>query len=179
VDFYDVKADVEALFAPVTLRFVAAAHPASHPGRSAQILLDAKAIGWIGELHPQWQQQYDLPQPVIWFEVDQTALMQSAVPGVAEISKFPPVRRDLAVVVDESVAVQSLLDAMQSENAPNVVELALFDLYRGKGVDEGKKSLAFRVLLQDTQKTLTDAEIDPSVTRLITVLQRHGAQLRV
>ena len=178
VDFYDVKSDVEALFAPVVLRFVAAVHPASHPGRSAQIWLGTKAIGWIGELHPQWQQQYELPQPVIWFEVDLAALMQGSVPGVTEISKFPPVRRDLAVVVDESVAVQSLLDAMRSENAPNVVELALFDLYRGKGVEDGKKSLAFRVLLQDTQKTLTDAEIEPSVARLVGVLQRLGAQLR-
>ncbi len=179
VDFYDVKADVEALFAPTALSFVAAAHPASHPGRSAQILLNGQAVGWIGELHPQWQQQYDLPQPVVWFELDQAALMQAAVPRAAEISKFPPVRRDLAVVVDESMAVQSLLDAMQSENAPNVIELALFDLYRGKGVEEGKKSLAFRVLLQDTKKTLTDAEIEPSVARLLAVLQKQGAQLRV
>ncbi len=179
VDFYDVKADVEALFAPAVLRFVATAHPASHPGRSAQILLDGKVVGWIGELHPQWQQQYDLPQPVVWFELDQTALMQATVPRAVEISKFPPVRRDLAVLVDESVAVQSLLDAMQSENAPNVIELALFDLYRGKGMEEGKKSLAFRVLLQDTKKTLTDAEIEPSVARLIAVLQKQGAQLRI
>ena len=179
VDFYDVKADVEALFAPTALSFVAATHPASHPGRSAQIYLDGKAIGWMGELHPQWMQQYDIPQPVVWFEVDQAALTQSAVPRAAEISKFPPVRRDLAVVVEEGVAVQSLLDAMQSENVPNVIELALFDLYRGKGVEDGKKSLAFRVLLQDTKKTLTDAEIDPSVARLIAVLQKHGAQLRI
>ena len=179
VDFYDVKADVEALFAPATLRFSAAAHPASHPGRSAQIFLGEQAIGWIGELHPQWQQQYDLPQSAIWFEVDQRALAQSSLPVAKEISKFPPVRRDLALVVDENVAVQSLLDAMRSENAPNVVELALFDLYRGKGVEVGKKSLAFRVLLQDTQKTLTDVEIDPSVARLISVLQKMGAQLRI
>jgi len=89
------------------------------------------------------------------------------------------VRRDLAVVVDEGVAVQSLLDTMQAEKAPNVVELALFDLYRGKGVEQGKKSLAFRVLLQDTQKTLTDVEIDQSVERLIVALQKQGAQLRV
>ena len=115
VDFYDVKADVEALFAPTALSFVAATHPASHPGRSAQILLNGQAVGWIGELHPQWQQQYDLPQPVVWFEVGQAAMMQAAVPHAAEISKFPAVRRDIAVVVDESVAVQSLLDAMQSE----------------------------------------------------------------
>ena len=179
VDFYDVKGDVEALFAPATLGFVAAVHPASHPGRSAQIQLDGKAVGWIGELHPQWQQQCDLPQPVVWFEVDMDILVQAEVPRATEVSKFPPVRRDLAVVVDEGVAVQSLLDTMQAEKAPNVVELALFDLYRGKGVEQGKKSLAFRVLLQDTQKTLTDVEIDQSVERLIVALQKQGAQLRV
>ena len=179
VDFYDVKADVEALFAPTELSFVAAAHPASHPGRSAQILLDGQTVGWIGELHPQWVQQYDIPQALVWFEVELGALIRASLPRAAEVSKFPPVRRDLAVVVDESVAVQSLLDAMQSANVPNVVDLALFDLYRGKGVDQGKKSLAFRVLLQDTKKTLTDAEIDPSVERLIAVLQKQGAQLRI
>ena len=178
VDFYDVKSDVEALFAPATLRYVAAAHPASHPGRSAQIFVEEKAIGWIGELHPQWQQQYDLPQSAIWFEVDQLVLLQSSVPSTKEISKFPPVRRDLALVVNEGIAIQSLLEAMQAEKAPSVVEIALFDLYRGKGVEQGKKSLAFRVLLQDTHKTLTDAEIDPSVARLIAVLQKMGAQLR-
>jgi phenylalanyl-tRNA synthetase beta chain len=179
VDFYDVKADVEALFAPAVLNFVAATHPASHPGRSAQILLHGQAVGWIGELHPQWLQQYDIPQATVWFEVDLGALTQATVPHAGEISMFPPVRRDLAVVVDESVAVQSLLDAMQAENAPNVAELALFDLYRGKGVEQGKKSLAFRVLLQDTQKTLTDVEIDQSIARLLAVLQQQDAQLRM
>jgi phenylalanyl-tRNA synthetase beta chain len=179
VDFFDAKGDVEALFAPRALGFVAAVHPASHPGRSAQIQLEGRAIGWVGELHPQWQQQYDLPQSVVWFEVELDALTHSVAPHAAEVSKFPPVRRDLAVVVDEGMAVQSLLDAMQAVNAPNVSELALFDQYRGKGVEQGKKSLAFRVLLQDTQKTLTDVEIDLSVARLITALQKQGAQLRV
>lgn len=179
VDFYDVKADVEALFAPAALDFVAAAHPASHPGRSAQIFLDGKPVGWIGELHPQWQQQYDLPQATIWFELDLGAWVLASVPHAGEISKFPPVRRDLAVVVDESVAAQTLLHAMQEINAAHVVELALFDLYRGKGVEDGKKSLAFRVLLQDTQKTLTDVDVDQSIARLLAVLQQQGAQLRM
>ena len=179
VDFYDVKADVEALFAPATLNFVTATHPALHPGRSAQILSGGKAVGWIGELHPQWMQQYDIPQAAVWFEVDLAALMQATVPHAAEISKFPPVRRDIAVVVNDGVAGQSLLEVMRAENAPFVAEIALFDLYRGKGVELGKKSLAFRVLLQDTQKTLTDVEIDHSVARLIAVLQKQGAQLRI
>lgn len=179
VDFYDVKGDVEALFSPRLLSFEGAHHPASHPGRSARILLDGCAIGWVGELHPQWQQQYDLAQALVWFEVELDALAQSSVPKAEDVSRFPGVRRDLAVVVDEEVTAQSLLLAMQAEKVPKVVELALFDIYRGKGVEHGKKSLAFRVLLQDTQKTLTDAEIDQSVARLLAVLQQQGAQLRM
>jgi phenylalanyl-tRNA synthetase beta chain len=179
VDFYDLKADVEALFAPAPLSFSAAAHPASHPGRSAQILLHGRAVGWIGELHPKWVQQYDLPQAAVWFEVDTAALTQAEVPHADEVSRFPLVRRDLAVVIDENLTAQVLLDAMREANISHVVELALFDLYRGKGIQNGKKSLAFRVLLQDTKKTLIDAEIDQSVARLLAVLQLHGAQLRI
>lgn len=179
VDFYDVKGDVEAIFAPRSLSFQAAIHPASHPGRSARILLDGRAIGWIGELHPQWQQQYDLPQAVLWFEIELAALTQDRVPKLVDISRFPPVRRDIAVLVDENVTAQSLLDVMKAEKAPKVVELALFDVYRGKGVEQSKKSLAFRVLLQDTQKTLTDNEIEENMARLVAAVQRLGAQLRV
>jgi phenylalanyl-tRNA synthetase beta chain len=174
-----VKADVEALCAPNTLEFSAQIHPASHPGKSAIISLHGKEIGWIGELHPQWLQKFDIPQAVVWFEIDLAALRVTSVPMVEEVSKLPPVRRDLAVVVDESVAVQSLLTALRDKNAPFVVELGLFDVYRGKGVEEGKKSLAFRVLLQDTQKTLNEIEIDQSIAQLVAVLQQQGAQLRV
>jgi len=179
VDFYDVKGDVEGLFAPRGLTFQAAPHPASHPGRSARILLDGRAIGWLGELHPQWQQKHDLPQAVVWFEVELAALTQSGLPKVRDVSRFPPVRRDLAVLVDENVTVQALIEAMQGEKAPHVVDLALFDVYRGKGVEQGKKSLAFRVLLQDTQKTLTENEIEENMSRLVAVLHRQGAQLRM
>jgi phenylalanyl-tRNA synthetase beta chain len=179
VDFYDVKADVVALFAPQPLRFVASTHPALHPGRSAQIYCGEQMVGWIGELHPQKQQQYDLPQAAVWFEVELGALTQTSVPRMSEVAKFLPVRRDLALVVDEEVAVQTLLDAMQQVSAPNVAEVALFDVYRGKGVEHGKKSLAFRVLLQDTHKTLTDSEIEPSIALLVAEMQKHGAQLRM
>jgi phenylalanyl-tRNA synthetase beta chain len=179
VDFYDVKADVEALFAPQTLSFVAAIHPALHPGRSAQIFCGEQMAGWLGELHPHWQQQYDMAQTCVWFEVELGALMQAQVPRMSEIAKFLPVRRDLAVVVDDGITAQTLLEAMRRASAPYVAEIALFDVYRGKGVEPGKKSLAFRVLLQDTHKTLTDSEIEPSVTQLVAALQKHGAQLRM
>jgi phenylalanyl-tRNA synthetase beta chain len=178
VDFYDVKSDLEALFAPRSLTLQAAEHPASHPGRSARVLLDGIAIGWLGELHPQWQQQYDLPLPAVWCEVQLIALVQSAVPRAEDISKFPAVRRDIAVLVEEKVDVQTLLDAMNKQNAPYVTELALFDVYRGHGVEEGKKSLAFRVLLKDTQKTLTESEIEPSIAKLVEALHKIGAKLR-
>jgi phenylalanyl-tRNA synthetase beta chain len=177
VDFYDVKADVQALFAPQQLSFESAPHPALHPGRSARIHRAGQAVGWIGELHPQWQQKYDMPQAAVWFEVTLDSVAGAHVPRMAEISRFLPVRRDLAVVVDEKVEVQTLLVAMQS--VPDVVEVGLFDLYRGKGMEQGKKSLAFRVLLQDTQKTLTDAEIESRVESLVAVMKMHGAQLRM
>ena len=179
VDFFDVKADVEALFAPRVLRFVAAAHPALHPGRSAQIYCGEQMIGWLGELHPHWQQQYDIAQACMWFEIELGALTRTQVPLMSEIAKFLPVRRDLAVVVDEGVTAQTLLDVMQQLSAPYVAELALFDVYRGKGVEQGKKSLAFRVLLQDTHKTLSESEIEPSIAQLVEVLQKNGAQLRM
>ena len=178
VDFFDIKGDVEALFAPRRLTLQAAPHPASHPGRSAQILLEDRPVGWIGELHPQWQQQNDLPQPALWFEVELSALMRGSLPKLAPVSRFPLVRRDIAVVVDEAVSAHTLLEAMRTCQAPYVMALDLFDLYRGPGVGEGRKSLAFRVLLQDTQKTLTDSEIEPSMARLVAAVQENGAQIR-
>jgi phenylalanyl-tRNA synthetase beta chain len=179
VDFFDAKADVEALFAPQDVRLVAATHPALHPGRSAQIYCGEQMVGWIGELHPHWQQQYDIPRACLWFEIELDALTWIWVPLMSEIAKFLPVRRDLAVLVDDAVTAQTLLDAMQQRSAPYVTELALFDVYRGKGVEQGKKSLAFRVLLQDTHKTLSESEIEPSIAQLVETLQLNGAQLRM
>jgi phenylalanyl-tRNA synthetase beta chain len=179
VDFFDVKGDLEAVLTPARPRFEAARHPAFHPGRCAQVLLDGAAAGWIGELHPRWVQKYELPAPVVLFELDAEPMQRLAVPRYREVSRFPPVRRDLSVEVDESIPVQALLDAMQARKAPIVDSITAFDVYRGKGVGSGKKSLAFRVLLQDTQKTLTDAEVDAAVAGLRAVLeQEYGAKLR-
>jgi phenylalanyl-tRNA synthetase beta chain len=119
-----------------------------------------------------------MPLPAVWFEVQLSAMTQSAVPRAEEISKFPAVRRDIAVLVDEKVEVQALLEVLNRQNAPYVTELALFDVYRGQGVEEGEKSLAFRVLLKDTQKTLTDSEIEPSIAMLVEALHKIGAKLR-
>ena len=179
VDFYDVKGDIESLFASGAPRFERATHPALHPGRAANVLIDGKPIGWLGELHPRWQQKYELPQAPVLFELDLDALLAAPMPVYREVSKFPPVIRDLAVVVDETVPAQALLQAMQGSRPAVVQDLWLFDLYRGKGVDAGKKSLAFRVVMQDTSKTLTDAEAEAAMAQLLQLLaQRVGAKLR-
>ena len=179
VDFFDLKADVAALFAPRTLTYLAQPHPALHPGRSARLMLAGQPIGWLGELHPSLLQKYELTRAPVVFEVELTAALAAAVPSYREVSKFPPVRRDVAVVVDEGTAAQALIDALQGELPATVIELSLFDVYRGKGIDPGKKSLAFLVLMQDTQKTLTDDDADSIVEKMTQILStRFKAQLR-
>jgi phenylalanyl-tRNA synthetase beta chain len=197
VDFFDVKGDVEALFAPAAPRFVKAEHPALHPGRSARIELDGRVVGWIGELHPRWLQKYDLTHAPVLFEIDADALAVRALPSVTEISKFPPVRRDIAIVVDQHVEAQALLDeftrAQSEDDACRFVQrVALFDEFRpridaknaGSGAVSGglapnEKSLAFRVTLQDTGGTLQDETVDLAVKTLVDRLARvYGARLR-
>ena len=179
IDFYDVKGDLEALLAPAQLRFVKLLHPALHPGRAARVLLDGRDIGCLGELHPEWIQKYDLPQAAIVFEIDFSAVTAVNVPAYAEVSKFPPVIRDLAIVVDQSLALQTLLDALKGQLPALVQDVQLFDVYTGKGVPENKKSLAFRIVMQDTQRTLQDTEVDLAMQQLVSCLeQAFAAQLR-
>ncbi|MCX5538608.1 phenylalanine--tRNA ligase subunit beta [Paraburkholderia sp. CNPSo 3076] len=191
VDFFDVKGDLEALFAALgaakTPRFVKAEHPALHPGRSARIEIDGRAVGWIGELHPRWMQKYDLPHAPMLFEVEADALMARELPTPGEVSKFPPVRRDIALVVDQKIEVQALLDefqkGMQDEPCRIVQRVALFDEFRAKsntsGLGADEKSLAFRVTLQDTGGTLQDETVDTAIKSLVDRLARvYGARLR-
>ena len=191
VDFFDMKGDVEALLSPAlasVARFVKAEHPALHPGRSARIELDGRAVGWIGELHPRWMQKYDLPHAPMLFEIEAEALMRRELPSPTEVSKFPPVRRDIAVVVDQKIEVQALLDTMQtalSDDACKTVQrVALFDEFRPKSSTSGglaahEKSLAFRVTLQDTGGTLQDETVDLAIRTLVDRLARaYGARLR-
>lgn len=177
VDFFDVKADIEALFAAPP-RFEVFAHPATHPGQSARVISNGNDCGWVGTLHPKWQQKYNLRDAVV-FELDRDALLTINPPTFEEISKFPSVMRDIACIVDDRHSVQSMIDALMADLPQFVKELTLFDIYRGKGIDLGKKSLAFRILMQDTQKTLSDDEIERVVEHLHHALQtRFGATLR-
>ncbi|MCS0627813.1 phenylalanine--tRNA ligase subunit beta [Telluria mixta] len=184
VDYFDVKGDLEALFAPRAVRFSKTEHPALHPGRSATVEVDGKVVGVIGELHPRWLQKYDLPQAPVLFEVDADALRARDVPRYADISKFPGATRDLALVVKQDVPAQALLDAFQAELASNalgklVQAVVLFDEYRGKGLEQDEKSLAFRFGLQDTQSTLQDDAVEAIMAALANAAQqKHGAKLR-
>lgn len=179
VDFFDVKADVEALLAPASLRFEKLVHPALHPGRAASVLCDGNTIGIIGELHPRWVQKYELGGAPVVFELELDALLQRMLPTFHALSRFPAVRRDIALVVDQVQAVDTLRLALLERASGIVKGVELFDLYQGKGLPEGKKSLAFRVVMQDTQRTLSDAEVETARLELIEIArQEFGAELR-
>jgi phenylalanyl-tRNA synthetase beta chain len=148
------------------------------------VLVDGRACGWIGDLHPALQQQLELPQAPVLFEVEVDTLTERAVPQFREVSKFPPVVRDLALVLDESIPAQRLLDEIGASlreipGGAIVNSVGIFDEYRGKGLENKEKSLAIRLWMQDTQRTLNDAEVADVVASLVErVCHRLGARLR-
>ncbi len=174
IDFFEVKAHVDRLVG-AKANYEKAEHNALHPGQTAQILLDGKVIGWLGKLHPKWQQQYSLTKATYLFELDLEAISNHQIPTYQEVSKLLPIRRDLAVVLDENIAVGEVLSAITKAEIPLVIDVALFDLYQGQGVAENKKSLALSVLMHDTQKTLTDSDADTTITILLQLLQNQFA----
>ncbi|MFZ6674425.1 phenylalanine--tRNA ligase subunit beta [Undibacterium sp. Xuan67W] len=184
VDFFDVKADLEALFAPKVLRFSKTEHVALHPGRSASIECEGQFVGMIGELHPRLQQKYDLPLAPVVFEISTNALQTIQLPVYKEISKFQMVTRDMALQVKHSVSVQDLMDVFHHEAANNetckiLQAVVLFDEYRGKGLESDEKSLAFRFSLQDTQSTLQDDKVEAAMAALLAVVAaKFFAKLR-
>jgi phenylalanyl-tRNA synthetase beta chain len=169
VDFFDVKANVDALIGK-ECSYEKAEHSALHPGQTARIILNGKAIGWLGKLHPKWQQHYDLPKSTYLFELDASAVLSRNLPAYQEVSKLLPVRRDIAIVLDENIAVETVLSAIRKASIPLLLDVALFDLYQGKGIADNKKSLALSVLMHDTQKTLTDSDADTVMTNLLQLL---------
>ena len=179
VDFFDVKADLEALLFPRVAEFERVGHPALHPGRSACVKVDGKAVGVIGELHPVWVQRYELGTAPVLFELDLDVLLETVTPAYTELSRFPAVTRDLALVVDQQVASGGLLAGLQAVAPAIVQRIELFDQYQGKGIEPNRKSLAFRVVMQDTQRTLEDAEVDAAMAALTRHAEEQlGAKLR-
>jgi phenylalanyl-tRNA synthetase beta chain len=192
VDFYDVKGDVEALLAPLVPRFEAAEHPALHPGRSARVIVEGKAVGFVGELHPRWRQKWDFAQPAVLFELDLDAVTARPVPVAQAVPKHQAVERDIAVVVAEAVTHDALIDAIHSTGAAQGLlrDAVLFDIYRPQpardgtvaaagGLQPGEKSMAVRLRFQDDNATLTDEQVEPAVRAIVDQLAaKVGGRLR-
>ena len=181
VDFYDVKADVEKLLAPRQAQFVAAEHPALHPGRSAQVVLEGVVIGHVGELHPRWRQSWELNSAPVVFELSLDAVTVRGVPVAQGVAKHPSVERDLAVIVSEQVTHQQLMAAVHAAPTQGLLrDAVLFDIYRPKadaqaGLAVGEKSLAVRLTLQGAEATLTDAQIDAVMNAVMAQLAAQTA----
>lgn len=179
VDFFDVKADVEALLSPAKAEFVRTEQPAFHPGRAAAIVLGGQRIGGIGELHPRLADAYELGTAPVAFELDLAPLLDRSLPQFSELSPFPPVTRDIALVVDEDIRAQDVVACLKGAAPGFVRNIQLFDVYIGKGVERGKKSVACRVVMQDTDRTLADAEVEAALVQILGAVQAAlGARLR-
>ena len=172
VDFFDLKGDIERLFG-AAFEGRASAHPALHPGQCAEVLWEGRSVGQFGALHPRLVQAFDLAAAPMLFEIDIQALTWRSLPRHAGLSRFPQVRRDLAFVLDAQTSAGILLATLREAAPPAVRAIDLFDEYRGKGVPESQKSLAIRVVMQDTQRTLTDREVDDVIHKLVEAAQRH------
>ena len=178
VDFYDVKAHVDAL-THNQAQYRNETHCALHPGQSARVYLRGEPIGWIGKLHPKWQQHYGLAKSTILFELNMDDILQTYLAKFTEVSKFLPVRRDIAVIVNADLPVQDIINTVKKANISLLQDIQLFDVYQGKGIVENKKSLAFLILMQDTNKTLLDSEVEETMAKLLKLLQNQfGATLR-
>ncbi|TAN70345.1 MAG: phenylalanine--tRNA ligase subunit beta [Methylobacter sp.] len=182
VDFFDVKADVQALFSltGTNAQFIPAKHPALHPGQTAEILsLQGEKIGWLGMLHPTLEKQLGFDTQVFLFELDQDLLLNKQIPKFKPLSKYPSVRRDIALIVKEEVAASDIVNCIKDGAGQTLQEIVIFDIYRGKGVEEGSKSVALSLILQDFSQTLTDSEIDAIFSGLLeTLTTKINAKLR-
>lgn len=181
LDFFDLKGDLEALIGPASqpLRFEAAQHKALHPGQTANIYAAERCVGRIGALHPSLQSELDLPAPVYFFEVDLDALLDVNVPAFSAVSRYPELRRDLALIVPRDTAAQAVLDIAKEAAGDILVNLKLFDIYQGKGIDPERKSLGLGLTYRHSSRTLNEEEVTLSVEAVVQALQdRFGASLR-
>ena len=182
VDFFDVKADVQALFSltGAKVQFVPAQHPALHPGQAAEIVsAQGEKIGYLGMLHPTLEKQLGFDSQVFLFELDQERLLNKQLPKFKPLSKYPSVRRDMALIVKEEVAVNEIINCIKNCSESTLQDIVIFDVYRGKGVAEGSKSVALSLILQDESQTLTDVQIDAIFSNLLdTLTNTLSAKLR-
>ncbi|MEL7185927.1 MAG: phenylalanine--tRNA ligase subunit beta [Pseudomonadota bacterium] len=179
VDFFDVKADVEALISLSCVAgettFEAASHPALQPGQSANVLRDGNVIGVLGKLHPRIAKHYDLKRAVFVFEFDAEKLLASNAPSAEIVSKFPAIRRDIAVVVDDKITADDLVRAVAATNPKLIRDVRIFDIYKGERIEAGRKSVAIGLILQETSRTLTDEDADGAMAAAVKKLEDQFA----
>ncbi|MBP2701840.1 phenylalanine--tRNA ligase subunit beta [Photobacterium lucens] len=183
VDFFDLKGDLEAILEltanEAAFSFKAAKHPALHPGQSAAIVVDGKEVGFIGTVHPELERKFGLNGRTIVFEIEWAAINSRMLPEAVAVSKFPANRRDIAVVVSEDVAAGDVVAACRANGGELLTDVNLFDVYTGKGVEEGNKSLAIALTLQSAERTLEEADIASAVEAIVAALaEKFGASLR-
>jgi phenylalanyl-tRNA synthetase beta chain len=183
VDFFDLKADVEAVLSlsgtTEPFEFRPAQHPALHPGQAAEVVRSGRVVGCLGLLHPEAEKRLDLAGPVYLFELDLGVLGQGGIPKFAPLSKFPSIRRDLAIVVDRDLPFARVRDCVRRAAPAIVQEIRLFDVYTGERIDSGLKSLALGLILQDSSDTLTDQRVEEAVTGVLKALASElNARLR-
>ncbi len=179
VDFFDIKGDLESVLAmtgdQASFSFRPASHPALHPGQTAAVYRRGEYQGLVGALHPSLQQQLDIPQTVYVFEIRQEALLEGRIPAFAPLSRFPEVRRDLAVLVDRDLPAQALIEAVRNPAGEHLSDLKIFDVYMGKGIDPHRKSVAMGLTFQHPSRTLTEDEINASVASVVSYLEENFA----
>ncbi|WP_426138925.1 phenylalanine--tRNA ligase subunit beta [Pseudomonas sp. DWP3-1-2] len=183
VDFFDVKADVEAVLgfsgALQAFTFVPSKHPALHPGQTASIERDGRQVGYVGAIHPELSKTLGLDRPVFVFELVLAEVAQGKMPKFQELSRFPEVRRDLALIADEGVAASAVLDVIRENAGEWLTDLRLFDVYQGKGIDPHRKSLAVGLTWQHPSRTLNDDEVNAATQKILSSLEeRLNATLR-
>lgn len=182
-DFFDLKGDVEVLLGlahdAASWRFEAAEHPALQPGQTARIMRGDQLAGWIGALHPSIAQAIDISGKVLLAELDYELLASAALTRVREVSRFPAVRRDLAIIIDEQVEAAAVLGLLRRSAGPELVDIGIFDLYQGHNIAKGKKSLALGLTFQHASRTLADGDINPIIDNCIKALEAEiKAELR-
>jgi len=183
LDFFDIKGDVEALLdidaAASAYTFEPAEHPALHPGQAVALRRHGQTLGYLGALHPELLKELDLQGPVFLFELDFELASKKNLPTFNGLSKFPEVRRDIAIVLDDEIAGARVLAIAREAAGELLVNLKLFDVYRGQGIEKGKKSIALGIVLQHRERTLTDDEVNDIVDRTVAALGAQcGAALR-
>jgi phenylalanyl-tRNA synthetase beta chain len=182
IDFFDVKADVVALLDLAGIEdvgFETCSHPALQPGQAATVLRAGKPIGLLGKVHPRVAKHFDVTRDVFVFELDAEAALASSAPRAAAVSRYPSIRRDIAVVVPGSVSGADLIRAIRETNDSLIQGVRIFDIYTGSGIEAGRKSVALGLILQETSRTLTDDDADTAIALAVQKLQHEfGAELR-